>query len=398
MLEIARQPVVAQPPWRAFGLLLLLVGLVAAGLVLAATRPKPPPPFGPAGNGLIVMSRDGGIYTVDTGTGAETAIVTGPEIDSDPIWSQDGTTLLFRRASADQPGADLLMVARASGSGIKQLTPQPMTGLTSMKVWSYWAPKLLYALSPDGRNVAFMSTVNGLPELFVGDTDGRAIAKLDIGAIPMSFAFDPVGQRLLVVGAQAFDGSYAGLYLIDQDGTHLQTLIEPTPDAQVHSRIAWSPDGSRIAYARFEPGFVAGDRGGEAARKDLRIHIRATDGSSDIMIGEEDGPWWEAPKEWSPDGHRLLIERSLGDTYGAAIMDIDGHEPDVVPPFRSMDDWFEAWSPDGTMILVTPGVVATVADGPNGLPQQLWDARTGEERPVSWIAASVPSWQRIGLP
>src|SRR3954452_6348931 len=55
MLEFARQPVVAQPPWRAFGLLLLLVGLMAAGLVLAATRPKQPPLFGPAGNGLIVM-------------------------------------------------------------------------------------------------------------------------------------------------------------------------------------------------------------------------------------------------------------------------------------------------------------------------------------------------------
>ena len=78
----------------------------------------------------------------------------------------------------------------------------------------------------------------------------------------------------------------------------------------------------------------------------------------------------EAPKEWSPDGHHLLIERSIGDTYGAAIMDIDGHGPDVVPPFRSMDDWFEAWSPDGTMILVTPGIRgdAEVSSRRNGTP------------------------------
>ncbi|MFL5675913.1 MAG: TolB family protein [Chloroflexota bacterium] len=399
MLEIARQPVVAQPPWRALGLLLLLLSIVAAGVFFAATRPKPPPPFGPAGNGLIVMSRDGDIYTADTRTGAATAVVTGPEIDSDPLWSQDGTTLLFRRASEDQPGADFLMVARANGSGLKQLTPEPMTGLTAAKVWWYWAPKLLYALSPDGRNIGFISTVNGIPELFVGDTDGHLITKLDIGAMPMSFAFDPVGQRLLVVGAQGFDGSYSGLYLIDLDGTNRRTIVEPTLDAQVHSRIAWSPDGSRIAYARFEPGFVAGDRGGEAARSDLRIHIRATDGTRDIMIGEEDGPWWEAPKEWSPDGHHLLIERSIGDTYGAAIMDIDGHGPDVVPPFRSLEDWFEAWSPDGTMILVTPGIVATAEkSGADGLQQQLWDARTGEARTAPWDAASYPSWQRVGPP
>ena len=115
MLEIARQPVVAQPPWRVFGLLLLLVAAIVAGVLLAAAQPKPPPLFGPAGNGLVIFSRDGDIFTADTRTGAATAIVTGPEIDADPLWSQDGTMVLFRRASADQPDADFLMIARANG-------------------------------------------------------------------------------------------------------------------------------------------------------------------------------------------------------------------------------------------------------------------------------------------
>ena len=392
MLDIARQPVLPQIPWRPVVVLLLLVGALAASLLLAAARPKLPPLIGPAGNGLVVMSGDGDIFTVDTRTGAATAIVTGPEIDSDPVWSQDGTKLLFRRAAPDQSEADFLMIARANGSGLKQLTPEPMTGLTAMKVSSYWAPKLHYALSPDGRNVAMISTVNGIPELFVGDTDGNPIMKLDIGAIPMSFAFDPFGQRLLVVGAQGFDGSYAGLYLIDVDGTNLQTLIEPTLDAQVHSRIAWSPDGSRIAYARFEPGTLGGDRSGEAARSDLRIHIMTVADRGDVAIGEEDGPWWEAPTAWSPDGHRLLIESAIGETYGVIIVDIDGNAPPVVLAFRSLNDWYAAWSPDGAMILTT-----TEAAAGNGR-QQLWDSRTSEERPVRWIAASYPSWQRVGLP
>jgi Tol biopolymer transport system component len=208
--------------------------------------------------------------------------------------------------------------------------------------------------------------------------------------MPMSFAFDPTGQRILYVGAQGFDGSYAGLYLIGVDGSNPQTLVVPTLDAQVHSRIAWSPDGSRIAYARFEPGFLDGDRSGEAARKDLRIHVMTLADRHDVPIGEEDGPWWEAPTAWSPDGHRLLIERSLGETYGAVIMDIDGNTPEVVPAFRSLDDWYAAWSPDGATILATPGDTSG-----KGLQQEVWDARTGADKPAPWNGSSYPSWQRV---
>ena len=272
------------------------------------------------------------------------------------MWSQDGTTLLFRRASPDQPEADFLMIARANGSGVKQLTPEPMTGLTSAKVSSTLSLKLHYALSPDGRTVALISTVNGIPSLFVVDTWGRRQASRH-RRHTLSFAFDPTGQDILFVGAQGFDASYSGLYLIGVDGTNLRTLVEPTLDAQVHSRIAWSQDGSRIAYARFEPGIVPSDRGGVADRSDLRIHVLTLATRDDVAIGEEDGPWWEAPTAWSPDGHRLLIERSIGDTYGAAIVDIDGHT--LATWSRRSDqlfeDWFAVWSPDGTTILATPG-------------------------------------------
>jgi hypothetical protein len=70
-------------------------------------------------------------------------------------------------------------------------------------------------------------------------------------------------------------------------------------------------------------------------------------------------------------------------------MDIDGDAPDVVPAFRSLNDWFSEWSPDGEMILMVPE-----AEAGNG-QQQLWDARTGEEQPVPWITASHPAWQRV---
>ena len=81
----------------------------------------------------------------------------------------------------------------------------------------------------------------------------------------MSFAaFDPTSQKILFVGAQGFDGSYAGLYVIGVDGTDLgDARRTDSSDAQVRSRIAWSPDGTPDRLRRrFEPGFVdVADRG-----------------------------------------------------------------------------------------------------------------------------------------
>jgi Tol biopolymer transport system component len=397
MLEIARRPVAPRMPWQPIVVLLVLVGALAAGLLLAAARPKLPPLIGPAANGLVVTSRDGDILTIDPRTGVTAVIVGGPEIDSDPLWSQDGTRLIFRRAAPDQPEADLLMIARANGSGVKRLTPEPMTGLTSAKVSPIFAPALRYALSSDGLTVAMISTVNGIPALFVGDTDARAITRLDIPAIPLGAAFDPTGKEILFVGAQGFDGSYAGLYVIGVDGSNLRTLIEPRLDAQIWSKVYWSPDGTRIAYGRREPGFAVAafeDRL-TPIHHDLRVHVIAADGTDDRIVGHEEGAWWEAPTGWSPDGRRLLIERSItGDAVGApfeaAIIDVDGHAPDLVPQFTSQYDWFAVWSPDGTTILATP----SDSDG-NGLQQELWDTRTGEAKPAPWAATSFPSWQRV---
>jgi Tol biopolymer transport system component len=397
MLDVARQSVVPQMPWRPIVVLLLLVGALAASLLLAAARPKPPPLTGPAGNGLVVMSRDGDIVTFDPRTSATAVIVSGPEIDSDPVWSPDGTKVLFRRASPDLPEADFLMIARANGSGVKQLTPEPMTGLTASKVSSVFAPALRYSLSPDGLTVAMTPTVNGMPTLFVADIDGHAMKRIDVPSIPMGAAFDPTGTNILFVGAQGFDGSYAGLYVIGVDGSNFRTLVEPQLDAQIWSKVFWSPDGTRIAFGRREPGFQlpVEERHLAPDQHDLRVHVIAADGTGDRVVGHEDGAWWEAPTGWSPDGQRLLIERSLvadavGAPFEAVIVDVDRSAPDVVPQFTSAYDWFAVWSPDGTSILATP----SDRDG-NWLQQQIWDARTGQSKPAPWMATSFPSWQRV---
>ena len=65
---------------------LLLIGALAAGLVLAGARQKPPPLTGPAGNGLVALSRDGDILTFDPRTGVASVVI-GPDPRSTMIRS-----------------------------------------------------------------------------------------------------------------------------------------------------------------------------------------------------------------------------------------------------------------------------------------------------------------------
>ena len=76
----------------------LIVSLAAAGMWIGS-RQRLPNPFGPARNGAIVMSHDGDIYALDPSTHAERLIVGGDSFDFNPVFSRDGTKLLFLRGS-----------------------------------------------------------------------------------------------------------------------------------------------------------------------------------------------------------------------------------------------------------------------------------------------------------
>jgi TolB protein len=372
MLEIARRPVVVQTPWRPFLLLALLVAAVAAGLVLAGARQKLPPLTGPAGNGLVVMSRDGDIYTYDPRTGASRAIVTGPESDLDPIWSPDGTRILFVREAPDGSGATLL-IARADGGGVRQLTPDPLTDLSS------------YDISTDGRSVVLVASDRGIPSLWVASTDGGELHHLLPGKTVWGAKFRPTGTDILFIGADGTDGSYSAVDLVDADGTNLRTIVEPNLYAPMAGDPDWSPDGTRIAYSRWLP-----------SQKQIRVSVIAASGTGDTVVGHQDGAWLEMSPTWSPDGRSLLVERKTGteDVWTnpsmPVIVSVDGSAPDVAIRFETANGMTHEWAPDGTAIQATP----QDKDG-SGLQQQLWDARTGETKDAPWTATSYPAWQRV---
>src|SRR4029077_17031004 len=100
MADIATRPtLVPRMPWRVDGVGLVIVALlaVAAFAIVGSRQKRLPPPFGDAGNGLVAYSNGGAIYTLDPRTSVATAIVTGPEVDSQPEFSPDGTKISYVR-------------------------------------------------------------------------------------------------------------------------------------------------------------------------------------------------------------------------------------------------------------------------------------------------------------
>jgi Tol biopolymer transport system component len=390
MLEIARRPVVAQVPWRPVAVLAVLVFALVASLVLAGAQRRLPPPFGPAANGLIAHSQNGDIYTYDPRTGVSRGIVTGPALDVDPIWSPDGSRLVFRRMMDD--GSDTIYVARTDGGGLRELSPDHLSDVRS------------YEISPDGASVAIVADVKGIPSLFIARSDGSGIRRLETGTVVWGATFRPTGSDILFVGPHGVDGSYSGLYLVDPDGTNVRTLIEPRVDANFEGDAHWSPDGTRIAYSRWEPSVI---------RTNLRVHVMSADGTGDHIVGHADGNWWEggplADTEdgmwwtggplWSPDGTKLLIERNPGTGEGEyathpshpVVVTVDGSAPDVIIRFEISHLGSQVgWAPDGSVIQATP------LDGQgNSLQQLFWDPLTGESRTAPWTADSYPAWQRV---
>jgi hypothetical protein len=149
-------------------------------------------------------------------------------------------------------------------------------------------------------------------------------------------------------------GAYAGdgdIYLMNADGSGLTQLTE----GLLAAAPAWSPDGTRIVFAR--------DQG-----TSLVIMNADGTGAQELRLDGEAYPPYQGPS-WSPDGTRIAFQASpepRADTNSVWVANIDGTGTTRITHGGS--DGTPAWSPDGTALAYA---------GPDGI--YLHDVRTGSE-------------------
>lgn len=156
----------------------------------------------------------------------------------------------------------------------------------------------------------------------------------------------PALAGAVLSGTIAFHSERSGNYDIwtmSADGTNLRQL---TDDPCLDVDPAWSPDGSKIAFAtsRDDP-------------ENLSIYVMNADGSDQRRLVKIPGADSIGPA-WSPDGTRIAFHSNAGGNFDLYVVNTDGTNLTNLAQHPA-NDFRPDWSPDGKRI-------AFVSDRDNG--------------------------------
>lgn len=239
---------------------------------------------------LFVMGADGK---------NELQLTRGPVDHEDPIWSPDGRLIAFVKIEG---ASKVIHTISADGTNDRAITPTSRAA-----IHPYWFP--------DGKRIAWCADDDVSPpaknaaSIFATDLETGGTRTLIAGGINTYPSISPDGRRIAfrkIVGEFNSD-----VFVADIDGRNARNL---TNDPAWEGWPAWSPDGTKIAFA--------GNR-----NSNYQIFVMNPDGSNVRLVANTEGRA-TAPR-WSPDGSRIYFTNCVSVDLGrgcevmAALSPID---------------------------------------------------------------------------
>ena len=176
-------------------------------------------------------------------------------------------------------------------------------------------------------------------------------------------------------GKVAFDRG-GDIYAVNADGTGVTNLTN-TGSGDGDNFPAWSPDGTRIAFARIPAG------------SNLEIYTMNADGTNQTRLTNNSSTYDNHPA-WSPDGQKIVFtsNRDLGGSgYDIYTMNSDGTGVTRLTT-DGAGNVTPAWSPDGTKIAFQRGTSVS------GYQVYVMNANGTGAAPLA--SGEIPDWSPDG--
>ncbi len=239
--------------------------------------------------------------------------------------------MVYSRLSGESPFFDS-KIAYIAETGPKdhrrkQLAIMDSDGANHRFITSGQATALTPRYSPDYRQIAYLSYVDGRPRIYVYDI-GTGHQHLVTEAKGPTFAprWSPDGKYILY--SMALAGN-TDIYRVPATGG---TSVRLTNTPGINIGGSYSPDGSRIVFES--------DRGGTQ-----QVYVMNADGSGQHRITFFGGR--AATPEWSPRGDQIAFTCICGNLR-IAVMDPAGHNRRFLTD--SWQDEAPTWSPNGRIV------------------------------------------------
>ncbi|MBT8079523.1 MAG: PD40 domain-containing protein [Gammaproteobacteria bacterium] len=287
---------------------------LAQDTVKIATVQDQYPAVSPDGRKIAFESNRSGptdqIFVFDLETETVRQLTNSAEQNETPVWSPDGSRILFARRIADVPRTTWdVFEMNADGSAVRNLTNSP--GHDDHPRYSFDGKTIIFnsARSTDFTELSEEQLDNGgyNYEIYRMNVDGSDVAQLtDFHEWDTYPSISPDGTRLLwrrvyPDGGSGPSGLNSEILVADIDGKNIENLTNhPSFDGYP----VWSPDGSSIAFASNRDG---------AKPIEFNIYLLDVNTRAITQLTETIADTEQVRPAWFPDSAKIAFNRDYPD-------------------------------------------------------------------------------------